>query len=121
MEIVVKTEYQDIYRVKDGVLLIVNKFEYLFNNSYFYDRSKRRKTYNKNTKSLYINQEDADDYNNNFIPKGTVLYINRPVISTDDKSKWRYEIKTTGDCFSGSYDDVIGMLDDIINVMGLEE
>lgn len=29
MEVVVETEYQDIYRITDGVLLIVNKFRYI--------------------------------------------------------------------------------------------
>ncbi len=27
MEVVVKTDYQDIYRIKYGVLFVVNKFE----------------------------------------------------------------------------------------------
>ena len=27
MEILANTEYQDVYRIKDGVLLIINKFK----------------------------------------------------------------------------------------------
>ena len=30
MKAVVQTEYQDIYRITDGVLLVVNKFEPLW-------------------------------------------------------------------------------------------
>ena len=30
MQVLARTEYQDVYRVTDGVLLIVNKFEYMF-------------------------------------------------------------------------------------------
>lgn len=29
MEVVCQCDYQDIYRIKDGVLLIVNKFKYI--------------------------------------------------------------------------------------------
>ena len=27
MQVLAKTEYQDVYRVKDGVLLVINKFK----------------------------------------------------------------------------------------------
>ena len=29
MEVVCQCDYQDIYRIKDGVLLIINKFKYI--------------------------------------------------------------------------------------------
>lgn len=39
MEVLTQTEYQDIYRITDGVLLVVNKFSY--NNKYpFFVQSK---------------------------------------------------------------------------------
>ncbi len=56
MEIVVETEYQDIYRVTDGVLLIVNKFRHIDYSSQtdriisLYDG--KFKSYNKNCQKM---------------------------------------------------------------------
>ena len=38
-----------------------------------------------------------------------------PVICTNDKDKWEYELKTTG--FSGTYDTTLEMIDTVINCM----
>ena len=87
IQVLAKTDYQDVYRVTDGVLLIVNKFEYMFEQRSPVDYSgKRRKMYHKNTKYLAINQEDKIDWYKNFIPKGTVLYHNYPVVATDNQA-----------------------------------
>ena len=53
MKAVAKTEYQDIYRVTDGVLLIVNKFEPLYIEGVEYPRvypvnRAGMRSYNKN-------------------------------------------------------------------------
>lgn len=40
-----------------------------------------------------------------------------PVICTNDKDKWKYELKTTGTAFSGNYDAMLEMLDNVINCM----
>lgn len=40
-----------------------------------------------------------------------------PVICTNDKDKWEYELKTTGTAFSGTYDTMLEMLDTVINCM----
>lgn len=115
LEILAKTEYQDVYRVTDGVLLIVNKFVYMFEKKAPVDySSRRRKMYYKNTKDLAINQEDKVDYHKNFIPKGTVLYCNYPVISTDNQPDWTYQIKTTGDALSGDFDMIEMLLSSIL-------
>lgn len=52
MEILCKSEYQNVYRVKDGVLFVVNKFKYIKNKKgYMYHLSnidrKNSKTYKK--------------------------------------------------------------------------
>ena len=115
IQVLAKTDYQDVYRVIDGVLLIVNKFEYMFEQRSPVDYSgKRRKMYHKNTKDLAINQEDKIDWHKNFIPKGTVLYHNYPVVATDNQPDWTYEIKTTGDALSGSYIEVENLLSEIL-------
>ena len=73
-----------------------------------------RIVYHKNTKDLAINQEDKIDWHKNFIPKGTVLYHNYPVISTDNQPDWTYEIKTTGDALSGDFDTIQNLLSNIL-------
>lgn len=123
MEVVVQTEYQDIYRITDGVLLVINKFKYMFPDKSFpiWTKGKRAKNYNKNTKWLTIQQGDYEDDYSQFpevVKDGTVLYYNRPVVSTDNKSIWTYQIKTTGECFSGNNKEMEHMLSEIMNIIG---
>ena len=122
MQVLAKTEYQDVHRVTDGVLLIVNKFEYMFDQRSPVDYScRRRKMYHKNTKYLTVNQESKIDYYKNFVPKGTVLYQNYPVVATNNQSDWTYEIKTTGNALSGSYIEIINLLNDILYTIKQEK
>lgn len=123
METLAKTEYQDLYRIVDGVLLVVNKFEKIKYQGVDYIsvniRNAKCKSYNKGcqswlkelTKDFYYEWMDIT------IPKGTVLYINIPVQSTNDKSKWKYSVKTTSSCLGGSYNDVKRMLNQILELM----
>lgn len=125
MEVVAQTDYQDIYRITDGVLLIVNKFipidysdetkEYV----YVHKSKAKYKSYNQNCQVwLKVLKEDyVYEYCPVIIPKGTVIYMNIPVICTNDQDEWKYELKTTGTAFSGTYDTMQGMLDNIINCM----
>ena len=127
MEVVVQTDYQDIYRITDGVLFIVNKFipidysdktkEYI----HIYHDEAKYKSYNKNCQTwLKVLKED---YKNKYcpvvIPKGTVMYMNTPVICTKDKTKWKYELKTTGTAFSGTYSEILKMLDDVVDCIDI--
>jgi hypothetical protein len=125
MEIVAQTDYQDIYRITDGVLLIVNKFitidysdktkEYI----HVYRSEAKYKTYNKNCQNcLKVLKEDYEyKYCPVIIPKGTVTYMDIPVISTNDKEKWKYELKTTGSCFSGNYDKMLDLITEVYNIV----
>lgn len=128
MEIVAQTDYQDIYRITDGVLLVVNKFEsidYLDKTGkskeyvHVYGSKAKYKSYNKNCQNwLKVLKEDYKyEYCPVIVPKGTVTYMGIPVICTKDKDKWKYELKTTGTAFSGNYDTMLEMLDNIINCM----
>lgn len=123
MEIVAQTDYQDVYRITDGVLLIVNKFipvDYSDQTKEYIrvHRSEvKYKSYNKNCQNcLKVLQEDYEyEYCPVIIPKGTVTYIDVPVISTKDKDEWKYELKTTGSCFSGNYDKMLDMVTDVLD------
>lgn len=125
MEIVAHTDYQDIYRITDGVLFIVNKFipvdysdqtkEYI----HVYRSEAKYKSYNKNCQNcLKVLKEDYEyKYCPVIIPKGTVLYMDVPVICTNDKDKWKYELKTTGTAFSGNYERMLDLITDVYNIV----
>ena len=53
MEVVAKTEYQDIYRLKHGALLVVDKFEKMYPD-YPVVYLGKKSSYDPNTKGLYI-------------------------------------------------------------------
>lgn len=121
IQILAETEYQDLYRVTDGVLLVVNKFKRI-------DYSKvtdkpvgslyRAKTgkYNKGCQDCLkvLKSDYHDTYANVTVPKGTVLYHDRPVEVTTDELEYQYQIKTTGDLFSGDADEMENMLSGIL-------
>ena len=116
MQVLAETEYQDIYRVTGGVLLVVNKFVRTdYPHSIFLKGAKMSK-YNKECQDcLKILKEDYyDKYRDVTIPKGTVLYHYYPVIVTDDKSLWEYQIKTTSDLFSGNAEEMEILISDIL-------
>lgn len=115
MEVVAKTEYQDVYRIKPSSLLVVDKFEKMYP-----DRIVTcwgcKKSYNPNTQNLYITKGTyADD--NTHIKTGTVIFHTTPVISTSDKSKWRYKIKTSGEYFNGNASEMLKMLSEIEEII----
>lgn len=120
MEVLAKTEYQDLYRVTDGVLLVVNKFvpiEYE-NEKYFtvYRGKVKQEKYNKGCQDwLKVLKGDYhDEYSGITVPKDTVTYIDRPVIPTNNQSDWKYEVKTTGSALSGDFDMIEMLLSSIL-------
>ena len=123
MEVLAQTEYQDLYRVTDGVLLVVNKFvtiEYENEKHFTVSRNKAKQgKYNKGCQDwLKILKADYyDEYSKITVPKGTVTYIDRPVIPTDNQSDWTYEVKTTGSALSGNYSRIKNLLSDILNTI----
>lgn len=120
MQVLAKTEYQDVYRVTDGVLLIVNKFvpiEYENEKYFTVCRSKvKQGKYNKGCQDwLKVLKADCyDEHSKITVPKGTVTYINRPVIPTNNQPDWTYEVKTTGNALSGDFDIIQNLLSDIL-------
>ena len=126
MEILANTEYQDVYRIVDGILLIVNKFLYKD-----YSKKTRRivkvnntgrdncKAYHKGCQSYLkeLKRDYLDTYASVTIPKGTVLYNGYPVELTIKPENYIYEIKTTGNAFGGDYNEVMDMIKNIREVM----
>lgn len=123
MEVLANTEYQDVYRIVDGVLLIVNKFKKIIYDEDKYFRvsfSKAKfKSYNKGCqKWLKVLKEDYyDEYSNISVPKGTVLYQDYPVELIVKPENYIYKIKTTGDAFGGDFTDMMAYLEMIAEIM----
>ena len=118
-EVLAKTEYQDLYRITDGVLLVVNKFTDIYKDKYYsiHDTGKEKK-YGKGTQEwlrvLKFNHTNGEIT----IPKGTVTYHGSPVKPTKDKSEWKYEVKTTGNMFRGDIIEIQKLLNDILYTIG---
>lgn len=119
MQVVCECDYQDIYRITDGVLLVVNKFEYIGKPYSIYTRDIKTGKYHKDCqKHLIIVKKDFyHKYDDITYKKGTVMYCYRVVQKTDDKSKWEYQIKTTGEAFSGNHEKMTEMLNTIRELM----
>ena len=117
IEILAETEYQDLYRITDGVLLVVNKFKPIDygKDKWIYLYDPKVKSYNKGCqKQLKILKEDYyKQYDDITVPKGTVLYYERPV-ELARKDEWNYQIKTTGESLSGHFDEVTELLNEIL-------
>lgn len=127
IEVLAQTEYQDLYRISDGVLLVINKFVPMD----FYDQIGRHghmriwlsdakyKIYRKGCqKDLKELKEDYHDkYSTRTVKKGTVFYNSVPVIKTDNKADWTYEVKTTGNSLGGDFYIVESMLGCILRII----
>lgn len=88
VEIVCQTEYQDIYRIKPYILLVVDKFT-LGDSVYFH--SNHTKPYSKGTESGL-----RTDKNNT----NKVYYYDFIAYKTTP-SNYRFKLKTSGDAFNG--------------------
>lgn len=118
MQTLANTEYQDLYRVTDGVLLVVNKFKYKLDNegnrTYVYSNAKRKSYHKGCQKQLQILGSDWTNYYETVtLKKGDVLYCNY-LVELVSQNEWEYQIKTTGDLFSGNAEDMESMLSDIL-------
>lgn len=117
MQVLAETEYQDLYRITDGVLLVVNKFKPIDygEDKYVSLYDPKVKSYNKGCqKRLKILKEDYyKQYDDITVPKGTVLYYERPV-ELARKDEWNYQIKTTGESLSGDFNEVTELLNEIL-------
>lgn len=124
VQVLAETEYQDLYRITDGVLLVVNKFKPIDygEDKYVSLYDPKVKSYNKGCqKRLKILKEDYyKQYDDITVPKGTVLYYGRPV-ELARKDEWNYQIKTTGESLSGDFDEVTELLTSIIKIIVKEK
>lgn len=123
-----ESDYQNVYRIKDGVLLIINKFEYMsfpndaYPHIYKSDNKRMWKQYAKGCQPELreLTIDYTSKYNGWFLPKGSIIYGSRPVQIVPE-SKWDYQIKTTGTSLSGNRFEMIellSMIDEVISESG---
>lgn len=121
IEVLCQSEYQDIYRIKDGVLFIVNKFKYFVDDegykTWIYPDAKT-KCYKKDCqKSLKILKEDYYCSRNELtVNKGTIIYHGF-VTKLVPENEWEYQIKTTGEAFSGNIDEIQELSKEILKLV----
>lgn len=128
MEQVFASDYEDVYRVKDGVMFYVKKYNRVRDKKTgryrcikLEDRMKL-KNYIKDKSyqncCLKIASEDvhidngfwSGDYT--LVPKGSV-FDNNFIVKPVSPDLYRYEIKTTGDSFSGLALDMTEFIENI--------
>ena len=103
VEIVCQTEYQDIYRIKPYVLLVVDKFtlgEVVSNRSNHL--SKYTRPYSKGTESGLRISKNAE--------AGKVFYYDFEVYPTSP-SNYRFKLKTSGDAFNGNAEEFCSIVE----------
>lgn len=113
METLFKSEYQDVYRIKSGVLLVINKFKIVSND--FISIYSKNRPYNKYSKDLRI--LTADYYyspTQKTYKAGQVTYNSYPVKLINNKREWNFQIKTTGDAFSGTFEEITFLIKNIL-------
>lgn len=141
MEQVFASDYEDVYKVKNGVTLHIKKYRRVtggysykqLNGSEIaklgnYAKNELRRWCDLRIAKSDVRVSDTGHFDNEYeiVPKGSVFkvvgdyfcktYLIEPV---NDKSLYRYEIKTTGSLFNGSADDIVKTLDEIIDQIGV--
>ena len=64
-----------------------------------------------------LKKDHHDKWSDITVPKGTVLYCGTPVEIITDPAKFKYQIKTTGEMFSGNAEKMVGYINDITRIM----
>ena len=122
METLCQSDYQDLYRVMDGVLLVVNKFKYVLENGKCristYSKSRDSTVYAKGCQDqLRKLTKSGKAYDDNTYPKGTVVYYGY-LIKKCPVEEYDFQIKTTGDLFSGNVTRLTEILKEITEKIG---
>lgn len=121
METLCKSDYQDLYRVMDGVLLVVNKFRYILENEKYrvntYQRPYDSTPYVKGCQEqLRILKKERHSLNNTY-PKGTIVYHGY-VVEKCPVDEYEFQIKTTSNLFSGDLTQLTEVLEEITEKIG---
>lgn len=106
---------QDIWRVKPGLLVVINKYERI--GSWLSVSSKQTKVV-RGCKGLRVLTEDFhNQYEKVSYLKGTYLFGTAPVKPISDYRKFKVEVKSSGGTIEGSLKEVQDVMSDIDVIM----
>ncbi|UNY48718.1 hypothetical protein P9294_gp003 [Bacillus phage FADO] len=115
MEKIQSHEIKDIWRVRDGLLIEISKFQSL---GYFISDNQMKTKIIRGCKGL---RELKEDYTNQWskktYPKGTLLLHGAPVEPITDVNKFKAEIKSSGGSVLGSITEIHSVLNDIKTIL----
>lgn len=120
-EIVRDNEYFKTIRLSYGVLINIYKYELGEDISWHF--KEKRKDIKKIDDKLYETKRIViNKYTNEEYPIGTKLYQFAPCVyliikEKLEKKSWSWELKTTGDYFSGKTDKFKNMIKEILKIM----
>lgn len=126
MEVIAETEYQDVYQIKYGVSIVVNKFKPMEVKGILFPMCYT----NKSNSEWYAEgcEEDLRILTREYyvdkignvpawsLPAGTVVYKGVPVTLTG-KDKWEYKLKIRRSDFTGSYEEMRELLAGLEDVL----
>ncbi|QPK89839.1 hypothetical protein IEN91_05220 [Bacillus velezensis] len=115
MERIQSHEIKDIWRVRDGLLIVISKFQSLGCN--IYDNQMKTRIV-RGCKGLKELKEDyIDQWSKKTYRKGTLLLHATPVEPITDVNKFRVEIKSSGGSVLGSITEMNSVLNDIKTIL----
>ena len=143
MEQVFASDYEDVYKVKDGVMFHVKKYRRVYDENgcskqiYFEDKPKLKCYARKgdhryctlrianedvrvndgfalNPKYETVHKGSVFEYSTGWYPRNGYL-----VELVENESSYKYEIKTQGNMFVGDASDLVEFLNEIIDQIGV--
>ena len=129
IEIVQQHKIRDVYRITDGVLIKVNKFKQNERDGWYWSTTQKYKNQMEKVdgiKNCFKLKEDCvrpywtplgDGVSNS--PAGTIIFEDCPIeiLDISQKEEWFYELKTTGQAFSGDYGEFEMLLDKVKKIL----
>lgn len=108
-------DFVDKYRIKDGLILEVNKYKRLYN--VYIHRNELGKVV-RGCKDLRVLKEDYyDSYRDVTVPAGTFMYQGGFIGKADSVSDYRYELKSSGGSIYGSSEDMFEILEAVEHIL----
>lgn len=103
VQVVQKHEYQDIYRLRTGVLLKVDKFKPGKYFNPYYSKDKFKKV--QGLKHCYEAIETFTHYQE-VIEKGTIIFESYIITPVNNPDEYIIELKLAGGAYTGNVDEI---------------
>lgn len=114
MEQIQTHEIKDIYRIREGLLVEIWKYEGIG----YHDYSKKKEKRVRGCKGLTIlTEECTGSYDKKTYPVGTYFYNSTPVKPITDGKLFKVEIKSSGGSILGGFNEIDRVLKDIESIL----